>query len=80
MNDKTEYQYPQTEHSESALSINDTQIAEARSAVEALAFAQGARNPETYTDPQAVELLAIGQQIETMRPRPEYKSDYRLAA
>lgn len=72
MNDKTEYQYPQTEHDESERSINDIQIAEARSAVEALAFASGARNPESYTDPQAAELLAIGQEIEEERSRSEY--------
>jgi hypothetical protein len=77
MNDKTEYQYPQTEHGESVQSINDVQIAEARSlAGEALAITQGERNPETYIDPQAVELLAIGEEIEDMRP----KSEYRLAA
>jgi hypothetical protein len=71
MNDKTEYQYPQTEHGEATPSVNDIQIAEARSlAVEALTSAQGVRNPEVYTDPRAIELLAIGQDIE----------DYRLAA
>jgi hypothetical protein len=75
MNDKAEYQYPQTEHSESASSVNDIQIAEARSAVEALAFAQGARNQEAYTDPQSIKILTIGQDIEALRP-----TDYRLAA
>jgi hypothetical protein len=76
MNDKTEYQYPQTEHGESAPSVNDIQIAEARNlAVEALTFVQGAHNPETYTDPQAVELLGISREIEELR-----RSDYEVAA
>lgn len=73
MNDKSEFRIPNTEDGDSAPSINDIQLVEARSAVEALAFAQGARNPETYKDPQAIELLAIGQEIELVRSQSEYE-------
>jgi hypothetical protein len=71
MNDKTEYQYPQTEHGESARSVNDIQIAEARrSTIEAFAIDKVVQNPEADENPQAIELLTIGKEIE----------EYRLAA
>jgi hypothetical protein len=76
MNDKTEYQYPQTEHGESDRSVNDVQIAEARqSTIEAFAIDKVLQRPEAYENPQAIELLTIGQYIEASRP-----SDYELAA
>ena len=72
MKDKNEFRIPQGERRDETPSVNDAQLSEARSAVEALAFAQGARNPEVYKDPQALELLAIGQEIEEQRRRTEY--------
>jgi hypothetical protein len=68
MNDKTEYQYPQTEHGESAPSVNDVQIAEARrSTIEAFAIDKVVQNPEAYENPEAIQLLSIGEEIEAYR-------------